>query len=105
MALILSKETPQGVNAEYWAISNININIMEIYLNSETFFPLSNNSIRIDISGFLNKDARENHKKALDTKTYTMTGTMTVGNNENLRIQAYLYLKTLPEWSSAVDDL
>lgn len=108
MALILSKETPMGVNAEYWKITNININIMEDYLNivgQQVPNMMNVNNIRIVISGFLNKAARENNKRPLDSKIYLMNGPITFGNAEDLRLQIYTYLKTLPDWATATDDL
>lgn len=101
MALVLSKETPSGATAEYWKIINIDFSNISSYYNDDRVVYRCN----FLIAGFLNENARRNGKNQLDTLSYMMNENITVGPSIDLRPTIYTYLKTLPEWQGAVDDL
>lgn len=90
MALILKKELESGLILEeaYCKVEEINANKekMNFYLST-----------------YLNKEARDNNKAPLETRFYSCNHNVLV--NKNSIRQAYMYLKSLEDFSEAIDDL
>ncbi len=101
MALILSKETPMGVNAVYWKISKVNIYSIGLFEDN----PLIIFTVQLTISGYLDESARRADKNPLCELTYIDDENVTIGQNIDLRSTLYTHIKSLPEWAGAIDDL
>lgn len=68
--------------------------------------------ITMQVDSYVSEDVRKDKKKAVETKKYTINNTVfntyfseailkESGNSS--RVQAYTYLKTLDDWTDAVD--
>ena len=90
MALQLDKITDTGVVGSYWKITNIR---RDAYRNITVF----------DVSLYINKDARDSGKSPLDVNSYIADSIDWVNSENNIVTDCYNYLKTLAEFSTAVD--
>lgn len=84
MALLNPISTEHGAIAFYWKITSV-------------VFELDHHCV-ITVSGFLNQDTRNANQSAMKTLTFT-----TQFPNGFSLIDAYAYLKTLPEFILAED--
>lgn len=90
MGLILTKEMNTGLILE-----EAYCKVEEITANKE--------KMNFYLGVYLNKEARENNKAPLETKFYSCEHN--VNTSKNSIKQAYVYLKSLEEYSNAIDDL
>ena len=91
MALQLAIEHESGVTLNYWAISTTDICW---YIGGR----------RIFINGYIDYQTRLDGKVPLGCKVYMyMDADFHVEPGDNLVEAAYNKLKTLPEWSGAID--
>lgn len=95
MALIKKIElNTTGIELSYWNISKIDID----YLKNEGF------SGTITVQGYLNKQARLSNKFPAVINVYELDKYL-VSTDKKLFANLYEYLKTLPDFTDATDDL
>jgi hypothetical protein len=92
MALQCDTQTQFGVVANYHRITNITYG----------------DNPHIEVSLYINKDARDNNKPYLSREIYTsdsgaITETTIKANSMSQAVLAYTYLKTVDVYSGAVD--
>jgi len=99
MALELSYENAQGVTGNYWKIKSLRFD----YSHPEVF---------LDVELFVSAAARSAGKQPVEVRKYQWIDTDFTGwfdsatldvVNQNPQERAYVKLKTLPEFSGAVD--
>lgn len=101
MALIISKETPSGVTADYWVISKIECNNTVAYTQTTTSSYYSSNVI---INGYVNSASFSAGRKTLQEIIISIPHDMTIGTNIEYRTTAYSDIITyVPGWESATN--
>jgi len=95
MALKMSKELDNGFTAEYWKITKIDFNV----LNEVSF---------VELSLYKDAAARTSGKDRVLAKTYSWNGddypfSSDAMDNDNPITIAYTKIKTLDEFSTAID--
>lgn len=89
MALMMDVELENGITVE-----NSYMRISELTGNKE--------SIKLTVKTYLSQEAYLGSKAPIETRLYVFTPSVDEGS-ENFIRQAYLYLKSLPEYASAKD--
>lgn len=98
MALELNKEFPSGVTADYWKVINLSVNF-------------SSMCATVEVGLYVNAAARSAGKSPVEIFVYNFDPPATDGlgaasqdtAGENPQKAAYTLLKTLPEFTGAVD--
>lgn len=98
MALELTKEFPSGVSANYWKVHNLSVNFTSMCAT-------------VEVGLYVNAAARTAGKAPVETFTFNFDPPATDGllataqdvENVNPQKTAYDLLKTLPEFTGAVD--
>ena len=99
MALKISKETPSGVIATYWKITEIDIDLKWIHnINSHMSSHLHTN---LKLSGYFDETNRRLDKTSICDYDIPITDEIQVSLESDLRPKLYQFIKTLPEWKSA----
>ncbi|MCK9370526.1 hypothetical protein M0R04_11500 [Candidatus Dojkabacteria bacterium] len=77
------------------------IQCSEAYININNLHYLKNGRTHVTINAFYNKDAKDSNCAILSSNNYVFSYDYT--SNLSIIVQAYTFLKTLPEFSGAID--
>lgn len=98
MALQKTIQHPTGATSSYWRVINVSLNYQD-------------NNATVYMAGYINDQTRLDNLMPLDGRNYSIIGgdfttyfsITELDKSTNPVEQAYIYIKTLPEFQGAID--